>query len=296
MNFRSSALPRRLALGCLALTAFACAVATEDDMAPSPGGGESGASGTGGADTTDGTGGSTATGGGSTAAGGTSGTGGAGAATGDAGGAGTGGTATGSGGDSASGGTNTGGTNTGGTNTGGTNTGGTSSCTPVEADANAVTGNGFRVQVKSDSQALNNSIAVEVWILNDSAGSVALSELKARYYFTSEPGANLAAKYCFTQAENPHVPLSDYLTTALSPTTGTGADTYLELGFTSGAGQIVAGQRVKITCGISEAGWANFDETDDWSYDPCRTSERSDFDRVTLHRNSDLIWGTVPTL
>ena len=39
--------------------------------------------------------------------------------------------------------------------------------------------------------------------------------------------------------------------------------------------------------------WSNYDERDDYSFDPTKTAY-ADWSRVTLYRNGVLVWGAEP--
>src|SRR4029079_1323606 len=80
---------------------------------------------------------------------------------------------------------------------------------------------------------------------------------------------------------------------ALSPAR-TGADFYLQLGFTAGIGSLTARQATGEVQGRSNKDdWTNYDESNDYSYDPTKLAF-ADWDRVTLYRNGALVWGTEP--
>jgi cellulose 1,4-beta-cellobiosidase len=44
---------------------------------------------------------------------------------------------------------------------------------------------------------------------------------------------------------------------------------------------------------MSKADWSNFNEANDYSYDPTKTAY-ANWDRVTLYRNGTLVWGVEP--
>ncbi|MNJ53238.1 Endoglucanase 5 precursor [compost metagenome] len=76
--------------------------------------------------------------------------------------------------------------------------------------------------------------------------------------------------------------------------TTTFTETYVELGFGSGAGAIQAGgQTGDIQLRMSKSDWSNFDESNDYSYDATKTSY-ADWDHVTLYQDGTLVWGVEP--
>jgi len=66
------------------------------------------------------------------------------------------------------------------------------------------------------------------------------------------------------------------------------------LGFTAGVGSIAAGgQTGDIQLRISKADWSNFNEANDYSYNPTKTAY-ANWDHVTLYQTGTLDWGTTP--
>ncbi|WP_308737437.1 cellulose binding domain-containing protein [Paenibacillus sp. PCH8] len=87
----------------------------------------------------------------------------------------------------------------------------------------------------ADTDATNNHIKPYFNIKNNGTSAVNLSGLKIRYYFTKDgsEGLNTIIDWAQIGAAN--------ITTSLGSVTGTNADTYVEIGFTSGAGSLLAG-------------------------------------------------------
>ena len=149
----------------------------------------------------------------------------------------------------------------------------------------------LRVQYRAaDTNAADNQIKPHFNILNSAGSSVPLSELKIRYWYTREgtTGQNFFCDYAVVNCSN--------ITGAfvqVSPAR-TGADFYLEVGFSAAAGSIAAGgQSGEIQARFAKTDWSNFNETGDYSFDPTKTSF-ADWDHVTLYRNGTLVWGTEP--
>ena len=279
--------------------------------------GSGGVTGTGGGVIGTGTGGSPATGGatgtGGRATGGSPGTGGS-PATGGA--TGTGGRATGgspgTGGTPATGGTKgTGGSPaTGGTKgTGGSPATGGSTGTGGSPATGGSTGTGGSpatglVVVDTDCQAAASpqSIGLYLDVENTSSAAIPLSQITFRYYFqvaeTSDP-PHLDVDYSTT------VPAADITATfvAISPAV-TGANEYMEVGFTAAAGSLAATSDTKqIQLRVHATNYANpFDsmQTTDYSFQTCaagRTANTGAFAQqttITAYVNGVLASGTEP--
>lgn len=137
-----------------------------------------------------------------------------------------------------------------------------------------------------DTEAGNNKIKPYVVIVNDGSSGVAYSDLTVRYWFTKEGGAAPT----FT---------CDYAAIGKSNVNGSFVNTsgsayYLETSFSSGAGTLSGNDDSGIMkLRINKSDWSNFDENDDYSFDPSVGSLQS-YDRITLYHNGSLVWGTEP--
>ncbi len=168
----------------------------------------------------------------------------------------------------------------------------------VSAASNAVTVTtdstpqpGLKVQYRAaDTNATDNQIKPHLNVVNTGTTSVALNELTVRYWYTKDTtqtqvyDCDYAAKSC-----------SNIVASFGTPTTITStADTYLQIGFTAAAGSLAAGQQTgEIQNRIHNQNWANYNEANDYSFDPTKTAF-ADWNRVTLYRNGLLVWGIEP--
>jgi subtilisin family serine protease len=127
-------------------------------------------------------------------------------------------------------------------------------------------------------------------IMNHTAITIPLSELKLRYWYTID-GDKPQSFWC------------DYSSIGCSNIIGSffrvtpsrsGADDYLEVGFTAGAGNLFPGQQSgEIVLRVNKNDWSNYNETDDYSYDPSKGSYLG-WSHVTIYRQGTLIWGNEP--
>ncbi|MFP4343704.1 MAG: cellulose binding domain-containing protein [Anaerolineales bacterium] len=154
------------------------------------------------------------------------------------------------------------------------------------------TATGLKVQyLADDTDATNATVAPWLQLVNSSAESVPYEELTLRYWYNGE--------------SQPDVYHCDYALVDCANVTGSftslseardGANAYLELGFTPGAGALPAfASSGKIQSRFHHEDWSNHDESDDYAFDPSKTAF-ADWERVTLYRNGALIWGTEPEI
>ncbi|HEU5378218.1 MAG TPA: polysaccharide lyase family 7 protein [Ktedonobacteraceae bacterium] len=141
-----------------------------------------------------------------------------------------------------------------------------------------------------ETSATTDKIEPEFQIVNNGSSSVALSQLTIRYWFTADssatlnPGCNYAVVGCSDIAET---------TGAVNPPV-TGVDSYLQVGFTSGAGSVTAnstGGKIKLI--IQKSDFSNFDQTNDYSFNASFTAF-TNWQNVALYQNGTLVWGTEP--
>ncbi|WNG41076.1 1,4-beta-xylanase [Archangium violaceum] len=142
----------------------------------------------------------------------------------------------------------------------------------------------------ADTQVGDNSLRPHFKIKNNGAEPVPLSELAIRYWFTVD-GEKPLAFYC----DYARIGNSNVMGKHVKMSTGkAGADHYLELTFSSAAGSIPAGgDSGVIETRSHKADWSNFNESNDYSFDPSKTSF-TEWEGVTLYRNGQRIWGVEP--
>jgi endoglucanase len=138
------------------------------------------------------------------------------------------------------------------------------------------------VQYKAgNTNAKDNQIQPQFNIKNTGAAAVKLSDLKLRYYFTKEGSQSL----------NSWV---DWAVIGAANINRTFTESYVELSFSEAAGSIAAGSQTgDILLRIANNDWSNLDESNDYSYDPAKTS-LTDHSKVTLYHKGQLAWGIEP--
>ncbi|WP_371320227.1 glycoside hydrolase family 9 protein [Chengkuizengella axinellae] len=160
----------------------------------------------------------------------------------------------------------------------------------VEATPNAPAIGNLVLQYKAgDTSAFDNHFKPHFNIVNNGNNPVPLSDLTIRYYYSidSNQQQQFHCDYASIGCGNVN---GNYV--SISPANG--ADYFLEVSFTSGAGSIAAGgQSGEIQTRNNKIDWSNFDEMNDYSFDSTKT-QFTDWDHVTLYQNGQLVWGLEP--
>ncbi|MGW3631173.1 glycoside hydrolase family 6 protein [Streptomyces sp. NPDC005122] len=167
------------------------------------------------------------------------------------------------------------------------------SSTAVSATTKASGGGGgttgLKAQYKNnDSATGDNGVRPGLKLVNGGAATVDLSKVTIRYWFTGESTSAGYQTFCdWAQLGCSTVKES---VSAVSPSR-TGADHYLEVGFTSGS--LAAGaDSGDLQLRMAKSDWSNFDESDDYSRGA--NSSYADAAKVTVYVAGTLVWGTEP--
>jgi Uncharacterized protein conserved in bacteria len=134
-----------------------------------------------------------------------------------------------------------------------------------------------------------NEIQPSFKIENTGKVPVNLSDVKVRYYFTTDGTANPNFSCNWASIGSTNV-ISEFVN--ISPAK-VNADCYLEVSFKDGVGQLYPGESAEVRTRFSKQDWSNYTQSNDYSFDSV-ASNYVDSNKVGLYMFGVLIDGTQP--
>ncbi|WP_449603187.1 cellulose binding domain-containing protein [Paenibacillus sp. Marseille-Q9583] len=137
--------------------------------------------------------------------------------------------------------------------------------------------------------ASGNTLNPKFKLVNTSTSAVTLSDVKLRYYYTID-GEKAQSFFCdWSQVGSANVTG----TFVKLPTAKANADYYLEVGFSSAAGSLAAGESIDIQVRVAKEDWTNYTQTGDYSFNAVDTNY-VDWSKAPAYVSGNLIWGSEP--
>ncbi|WP_040950038.1 X2-like carbohydrate binding domain-containing protein [Gorillibacterium massiliense] len=158
-------------------------------------------------------------------------------------------------------------------------------------DTTTTTTGSIKVQMyNGNTTASINTLNPRYKLTNTGTTAISLADVKLRYYYTVDPGITTQNFWCDWST----IGSSNVTGTFVSmPTAKTGADYYVEIGFTSAAGSLAAGASIEIQTRINKTDWSNYTQTGDYSFNSASTAY-TDWSKVPGYVSGALQWGIEP--
>ncbi len=111
-------------------------------------------------------------------------------------------------------------------------------------------------------KAQANTLSLRIKLTNTGNEAIRLSDAKLHYYYTKD-GSQSQSFWC----DWSHVGSSNVTGNFIALTVPkTGADNYLEIGFTSAAGSLAVNQSIELQIRVAKTDWSNYTQTNDYSF------------------------------
>jgi mannan endo-1,4-beta-mannosidase len=140
-----------------------------------------------------------------------------------------------------------------------------------------------------NTSASNNGISPKFKVVNNGNSAIQLSDVKLRYYYTID--GEEAQSFWSDWASIGSANVTSKFVKLATPVAG--ADYVLEVGFSSSAGTLNAGQSAEIQARFSKNNWSNYNQANDYSFKASSTQFANN-EQVTGYINGQLVWGIEP--
>nr|WP_261764487.1 glycosyl hydrolase [Paenibacillus xylanexedens] len=140
-----------------------------------------------------------------------------------------------------------------------------------------------------NTSASTNGIAPKFKLINSGNTAIHLSDVKVRYYYTID--GEQAQTFWSDWASVGSANVTSTFVKLDTPVTG--ADYYVELGFTSNAGVLNPGESAEIQARFSKNNWSNYNQSDDYSF-MATGNQYANHSKITGYVSDQLVWGVEP--
>ncbi|RAW13434.1 beta-mannosidase [Paenibacillus taichungensis] len=159
----------------------------------------------------------------------------------------------------------------------------------VDSSVSVPSGNLTIQAFNGNTSVSTNGISPKFKVVNTGNSAIQLSDVKLRYYYTID--GEEAQSFWSDWASIGSANVTSKFVKLATPVAG--ADYVLEVGFTSSAGTLNAGQSAEIQARFSKNNWSNYNQANDYSFKASGTQFANN-EQVTGYINGQLVWGIEP--
>jgi len=165
-----------------------------------------------------------------------------------------------------------------------------STTTPISTPTPTSITGGVKVQMfNGTTTGTTTALTPKLKLINTGTTAVNLSNVTIRYYYTIDGERTQNFNCDWATAGNNNITSKFVKMT----TAKTGADYYLEIGFTSSAGTLQPGASTEIQTRFIKSDWTNYTQTGDYSFNSSATGY-VDWNKTTAYINGSLKFGIEP--
>lgn len=135
-----------------------------------------------------------------------------------------------------------------------------------------------------------NSLSLNFLISNTGLSIINLTNVTLRYYYTIDSATNQIFNCNYSTLGNSSV-TGSFVT---MPNPGPTADRYVQIGFTSAAGSLYAGNSAVVQVAVNKSDWSSYIQTNDYSFNSSAATYTS-WSKVTGYISGTLAFGTEPS-
>lgn len=139
----------------------------------------------------------------------------------------------------------------------------------------------------------DNNIKPYIQLINNTAETIPLSQLKLRYWYTIDSDQQQAFNCDYALPGCANLTSTFTRLADTSPNKTGASDAYLEVGFTTGAGNLPGGGQTNLYLRFNKNDWSNYNESNDYSYDTSLEAF-APWQNITLYRDGVLVAGVEP--
>ena len=143
--------------------------------------------------------------------------------------------------------------------------------------------------------ATTNSIDPRIMVVNTGDTTLKLSDLKIRYYFTSDSDKSQSfwCDYAEIKGTSGQRNITSCVKGSIALFTGTQCDHYIEITFSGSTETLKPGESVVVQGRFSKEDWSNYTQTNDYSFNPT-ARDYTETSKITVYSSGNLIGGIEP--
>ena len=138
-------------------------------------------------------------------------------------------------------------------------------------------------------ESSSNSISLKFRITNKDSKTLDLSNVKIRYYYINDGGKTQNFWCDWSNVDSSNV-TGNFVKL---PSTKNGADNYVEIAFTSGAGTLATNESAEVQVRVAKDDWSNYNQANHYSFN-ATALDYTNWNKITVYVSGKLVYGIEP--